>query len=191
MFAEIGQGVVQKLADDFAVEHVDAHRGQEEFAVAFNAQAGHTILPVKHSESCTAGSLGFSTKRVIRRSSSICMMPSDGSVAVAAPGMVAMVMSALRLDVLGDDVAEIHAVKLVAAQDQEVIEIVVQKMNQVLAHGIGGALIPRGVGKRLLGGEDLDEAAREMIELVGLRDVPVQRCRVELGQQINPAQSRS
>ena len=45
------------------------------------------------NESCTAGSLGFSTNRVMRRLSSICMMPSD--CASARPtGMVAMVTSA-------------------------------------------------------------------------------------------------
>ena len=90
---------------------------------------------------------------------------------------------------LRDDRAEIHAIKLVAAQNQQVFEIVVQKMNQVLADGVGGALIPGSVGEGLLGGQDFDEAAGEMVELVGLRNVAMQRGRVELRQQINASQA--
>ena len=90
---------------------------------------------------------------------------------------------------LGDDLAEIHPVELVAAQNEHVIERMIQKMNHVLAHGVGGALIPRGVRRRLFGGEDFHEAAAEVVELVGLRDVPVQRGGVELRQQIDAAQA--
>ena len=93
------------------------------------------------------------------------------------------------LDVLVDDLAEIHAIQLVAAQDQQVIEIVIQKMDQVFAHGVGRALIPGGVGKGLFRREDFHEAAGEMVELVGLRNVAVQRGGIELRQQINAAQA--
>ena len=98
------------------------------------------------SESSTAGSLGFSTKRVMRRSSSICMMPSDcASLPPDGNGGDGDVRAGL--DVLGDDLAEIHPIQLVAAQDEEVIEIVVEEMHQIFAHGVGRALIPRRVGK--------------------------------------------
>ena len=33
VLAEIGQGIVQQFADELAVENVNAHRGQERFAV--------------------------------------------------------------------------------------------------------------------------------------------------------------
>ena len=94
-----------------------------------------------------------------------------------------------RYGVLRKDVAKIHAVKLVAAEDQRVIEIVVQKMNEVLAHGVGGALIPGGVSEGLFRRQDFHEAAGEMVEFVRLRNVPVQRSRVELGEQIDAAQT--
>ena len=60
-----------------------------------------------------------------------------------------------------------------------------RKMRHVLAHRIGRALKPRGIGQSLLRRENFYEAMREMIEAVGLRDVPVQRGGVELGEQIN------
>ena len=46
------------------------------------------------NESCTAVSLGFSTNRVMRRSSLICMIPNDCE-SRRDTGIVAMVMSAL------------------------------------------------------------------------------------------------
>ena len=73
-----------------------------------------------------------------------------------------------------ENVAVIHAVKLVAAEHKSVLEIVVQEVQQVLAHGIRGALVPGGVGKSLFRRENLNEPAAEMVELVTLRDVPVQ-----------------
>ena len=91
---------------------------------------------------------------------------------------------------LGDDIAEIHSVQLVPAQNEQVIPIVIAKMNRVLAHRVGGPLIPRSVGEGLFRRQHLDEPSRKMIELVRLRNVPVQRGRVELRQQINPPQPR-
>ena len=126
----------------------------------------------------------------MRRSASICMMPSDCAASrVHRDGGDGHI--GVAFDVLGDDAPEIHPVKLVAAQDQHVFEIMVQEMDQVFPHGVGRALIPGGVGKGLFGREDFHEAAGEMIELVGLRNVPVQRGGVELGQQIDPLQVRN
>ena len=46
--------------------------------------------------------------------------------------MVATVRSALVCDVFVDDLAEIHAVELVAAEDEEMVEIVVRKWMRFL-----------------------------------------------------------
>ena len=94
-----------------------------------------------------------------------------------------------RFRVLLDDAAKVHPVELVPAEDEQVVPLVVHEVNHVLADGVGGALIPRGVGVGLLGGEDFDEAAGEVVELVGLRDVPVQRGGVELGEQVDAPQA--
>ena len=59
---------------------------------------------------------------------------------------------------------------MVAAQDEEVIEVVVQEVEQIFPHRVGCALIPRSVGERLLRREDFHEAAGEMVHFVGLRE---------------------
>ena len=71
--------------------------------------------------------------------------------------------------------AEIHPVKLIAAQDDVVIERPLQEVAHVLAHRVGRALIPLRVFRRLLRGEDVDETARKIVELVARLDVAMQR----------------
>jgi hypothetical protein len=93
--------------------------------------------------------------------------------------MVATVMSA------PDSTAVVHPVQLVAAQDQQVVEIVIEKVVQVFADGVGGALVPRGVGEGLFRREDFHKAAGEMVELIGLREMLVQGGGVELRQDVN------
>ena len=43
---------------------------------------------------------------------------------------------------LADDAAEIHPIQLVAAEDEQVIEIVIEKVREIFPHGVGGAFIP-------------------------------------------------
>src|SRR5262245_2810595 len=66
----------------------------------------------------------------------------------------------------------------------------IQKMQQVLPHRVSSSLIPRRVRERLFRREDFDEPAREMIELVRLRNVPVQRGGVELSEQVDALEVR-
>ena len=89
------------------------------------------------------------------------------------------------LGVLADDAAEIHPIQLVAAQDEQVIEIVVEKVDEIFAHGVGGAFIPRRVGERLLRREDFHEAAGKLVEFIRPRNVAVQRGGIELRQNVN------
>jgi hypothetical protein len=76
--------------------------------------------------------LGFSTKRVMRLSLSVTMMPKPGT-ALRSTGIVPIVRSAPRLDVLADHLAVIHAVELVAAQDDEILAAVLEKIAHVLS----------------------------------------------------------
>ena len=57
-----------------------------------------------------------------------------------------------------------------------------QEIPHVLAHGVGGALVPMGIILGLLGGEDFHERARlrKVVELVARADVLVQARGVEL-----------
>ena len=93
-------------------------------------------------------------------------------------------------DVLMQQRAEIHPVKLVAAEDDIIIKWPLQEIAHVLPDCVGRALIPLRVFRRLLRGQDIDKAAREIVELVTRLDVAMQRHAVELGQHVDRPQSR-
>jgi hypothetical protein len=94
-------------------------------------------------------------------------------------------------DVLVQQCAEIHPVKLIAAEDEIVVERALEEVAHVLPHRVRCALIPIGVLGRLLRGQNVDKAAREVVELVARLDVAMQRHRVELRQHVDRAQARS
>ena len=77
-------------------------------------------------------------------------------------GRAEIVTSASALLVRLQHLAEIHAIELVAREDQHVVDARLLDVPQVLPHGVGGALVPVGVVQRLLGGQDFDEAAARM-----------------------------
>src|SRR5262249_42270795 len=69
--------------------------------------------------------------------------------------------------------------------DQHVAAAVLGDVADLLADGVRGALVPVGRLVGLLGGQHLDEAAAERVELVGVGDVPVQANAEELGQDVD------
>ena len=81
-----------------------------------------------------------------------------------------------------DEVAVVHPVEMVARENQVVVRVVPLDLARGLPDGVGGALKPVGVVGRLFGRQDLDEPVAEEIHAVGLRDVAVERRRVELRQ---------
>jgi len=95
-----------------------------------------------------------------------------------------------RANVLMEERPKIHPVELVAAQDEEIIVRLLEKVAQVLANRVGRALIPLCAFGSLLSGENIDEAARKIVEFVARLDVAMERHAVELRQHINRAQSR-
>ena len=90
------------------------------------------------------------------------------------------------LDVLLDHRRVVHAVQVVAGEDQVVLRVVIDEMPRRLSDRVGRALEPVRVVGRLLRREDLDEPAGEHVHPVRLGDVPVERCRIELGQHVDP-----
>src|SRR5437879_6142039 len=82
--------------------------------------------------------------------------------------------SHVRLEYL----AEVHDVELIAGQHQDTVRAWPQEPMQLLAHRVRGALVPVHAGFSLFGSEDLDEAAGERIEAIGVRHVTVQRGRL-------------
>ena len=93
----------------------------------------------------------------------------------------------LAIDMRVDQLVVIHPVEMIAGEDQVVVGIVACEMAHGLPHGVGRALEPVRVVGRLFGREDFDESLAEMIHPIGLRDVPVERLRIELRQDENPA----
>ena len=76
-------------------------------------------------------------------------------------------------NVLMQQLAEIHTIKLVAAQDQIKIVRPLEKITHILPHRVRCPLIPLRAGGRLLSGENIHKAARKIVELVAGLDVPV------------------
>jgi hypothetical protein len=74
---------------------------------------------------------------------------------------------------LGDEVAEIHAIELVAGKDEHQIMGVGGEVLEIASHRIGRALIPVSAVVRLLGGQNLHEPAAKRIKLKAGVDVAV------------------
>jgi hypothetical protein len=69
---------------------------------------------------------------------------------------------------------------MVTREDDVVLSRMLAEVPRRLAYGVRCSLVPVRVVGCLLGRENLDEAAREAVQPVGVRDVPVERGRVEL-----------
>jgi len=84
--------------------------------------------------------------------------------------------------VLANDVIKIHAVKLVPGEDEEKVVGFGAKVDDVLANGVGCALIPVSTGFFLFCGEDVYEATAKIIKFVGILNVFVKGGGIELGE---------
>ena len=93
----------------------------------------------------------------------------------------------LGFDVLAQDVSVIHAVELIAAEDDVIGERALEEVAQILSHSVGRSLIPMGASGCLLGSQNLYEAWREVVELEGRGDVLMQRHAIELREHVNAA----
>ena len=89
-----------------------------------------------------------------------------------------------------EHVAVIHAVELVAGEDDEVVVVPIEEGAEILTDRVGRSLIPGGSLRCLLRGEDLDEARAEVVELEAGVDVAVKRGAVELGEHVDAADAR-
>src|SRR2546423_4957151 len=81
---------------------------------------------------------------------------------------------------------------MIPGQNELLIDIPLRKDPQILAHGVRRACKPTRAVRRLLGGEHFDKAWGEAGAGpgVGPRNMPVQRGRVELRQDVNAGDLR-
>ena len=83
---------------------------------------------------------------------------------------------------------EVHPVELVPRENENQLVGVIGEVDQVLAHGVGGALVPPLALGALLRRQDLDEAVGEAVEPVALLDMAMQGAAVELGEEADAPQ---
>src|SRR5580765_8534342 len=149
VLAEIGHRIVEKFLDYIPTEHVDAHRGEKEFAVPFNAEP--RIPFNRQLQGVLNSGIG-------------CLLnePRDAALGVdlqdAKSGNVATRHGnrrdsniGFRLGMQIDDSTEVHPIQLVAAENEQVIPIMIHKMDHVFADGISGALVPGSICVGLFG----------------------------------------
>ena len=94
-----------------------------------------------------------------------------------------------RGDVEVDELPVVHPVEVVAGEDEDERPGVLDEV-EVLADGVGRALVPVPVLQGLLGREQGDVVAVEAVEAVGREDVAVQGFAGELGQDEDAADVR-
>src|SRR5207237_8421017 len=140
---KIRQNIIQQSHQHLTVKNINAHRNQIELFVSLDVKFA-VELPVEFQGVEHGRLLGLLHKTSdppliidFHNAERLRFGPSNGN---GGDGDVRVSFS-----VLGDDAAKIHPIKLVTAQNNHIFKIVVQEMNQVLAHGIGSALIPGGV----------------------------------------------
>jgi hypothetical protein len=77
--------------------------------------------------------------------------------------------------VVSHQVSQIHAIELVTGEDEHYVAILHGNVLQIFAHGIGISNVPVFAdGVCLLGGKNINYAVAEIVEAVGVLDVPVQ-----------------
>ena len=184
VFAEIFQVVVEGFLQDIAVEQINPHGSLETLGLTGDAdglkQAGRHLQLV---EELVVGAGFFDKTGDAAALVGLHQAEGTGRFAGHRSRRDGEVRSTLV--VLFEHGPEVHPVELVAAEDEVVFVGPLQEILHILAHGIGGALIPVVVARSLLGREDVDEVIAEMVELVAAHDVAIERLAVELGQHIH------
>ena len=185
LLAEVGRQRLgrEQLVQHLRLEQVDAHVGEVVPAVARDPAA---LDPVG----------GRVVRLALLGRLRLLHEPGDAALRVHAqqpePGGVPLghrdggdghvgPEAAVRLD----ELAEVHAVQLVAGQDEHLVRVLALDVRQVLAHRVGRALVPVGALVRLLRGQHLDEPLAEHVELVRVGDVPVQADAEELREHVD------
>ena len=131
--------------------------------------------------------LGFSWKPFTRWSRSTSTTPKR-ETSSGAIWMVASVTSAAECVVLLEHLAVVHLVDVVAGKNEHVLGLLGADGVDVLVNGVGGAHVPV-VAHALHGRQDLDELAHLAgHDVPAFADVAVERERLVLGEDVDPAQ---
>jgi hypothetical protein len=86
--------------------------------------------------------------------------------------------------------AIVHAVQVIAGQDEHVLWFAAANAVDLTAHRVGCPLAPTCACRRFIGCQDLDRAAGKDVKLVGAVHVAMERSRERLGQDKDARNAR-
>ncbi len=179
--------LLEDLEQDLAREHVDAHRRDERLVRGHAASRRAARNAAAHRRQ--PGGIGLLFEAgdaalvVEEENPHLCRVGGrDGLRRDRDVGPA--------FDVRLDHLAEVHAVQVIAGEDQVIVCFVPREMAGRLPDRVRRPLEPVAALGRLFGGEHFDEAIREHVHPVGLRHVPVERRRIELREHEDPLEAR-
>src|SRR4029077_11487311 len=84
------------------------------------------------------------------------------------------------LNMVIQHIHKIHLVQLASGKYQDIFSFKWSKTSKTLAYGIRSTLVPGWISRRLFGRKNIHECRAERTEMIGILNMPVQGCRIEL-----------
>ena len=84
----------------------------------------------------------------------------------------------------------IHPVQVIAGENQVLIDIPFLEQPEIFTHGVSSSFEPTRAFQGLLGRQHFDKSLGEACHAVSARNMPVERGRVKLRQNVNPLDLR-
>ena len=164
---EIGdRRVLQQSEQHVAREHVDAHRRDERLLVVVESDCETAFRAARccRSPPAARGSAFPRTPRSARRDRNR-KMPHRRRVLRRHRQRGDRDVGVL-VDVRVEHPPVVHAIEMIAGENQVVVGVVSPEVPRRLPHRVGRALKPARAVRRLLGRDDVDEAVRERIHAI-------------------------
>ena len=181
----IGEVLIEKGLHRLGTEDVDTHgRDEGHFLGALGVEAEDSSVHSHRLESIASGFLC----EIDDAASLIDLHETEGSGALLIHGHGRDGDVSANLAVLADEILVIHAVEVVAGQDDVLVAVGLVEEPKVLSHSVRGTLEPVLVDGALLRGENLDEALTvegSDVAVVRLGQVSVEGSGVELGEAVH------
>lgn len=188
-FAEVGALGGEGLVEGAVVEEVDAHVG-EDVALAWDGAFHAGDGGVWHDEFFDDfGVFGFFDE--FGDLEVVCNThDTEARDFGVGHGLGGDSDGGARAAVLLDELLEVHPIELVAREDEVEVVFLGVEVLEVLADGVGSALIPLLAHFRLLGGEDIHAATAKGVEFVTVLDVAVEGGGIELSEDEDAVEPR-
>ncbi len=186
--AEIVVGALQARFEQFAVEDVDAHAREIPFFVGVESDAAAERFGGAETFD-DGGIFGFFDEFLNHAFIVDAQKPHARGV-VAVDEIDGDRETGLFASVAGQHFRIIHAIEVIARQNERFFAGKMADVMERGADGVGRAHEPFLAAFGLFGGQDFDEPVRERIEFVGFHDVPVKACAQELGEHEDAVNAR-